>query len=306
MVFRGEKIWCKECGECRTMESGHLFYISISDGGRWEEEQLALSRELMPGYNGRAKGWYYHKFGICAKCMGEKKFQYYDHVILKYVYAYAEYSNCLADLCREWERMFRYELNEEMLREIDSEAYKELEKSGLSGTKKENLPVSDRYVHKAKENIYRYAKAKSKNYTYLVKLSGKLRELAPDTVTALKNRGQNELVDYVKYNAKPERDYDMFFGYGEVTGPDMFCEVTYGYHDLYEMLTKSGEFSSDEEIRKAFFESKLFRSLPNTIAKLKHKSLHKEEPVSICVINEIEGLMKDGFNNGKGIDIDDM
>ncbi len=286
MVFRGEKIWCKEFRACRTMESGDLFSISISDGGRWEEKQLALSRELMPSYNGRANGWYYHKFGICAKCMGEKKFQYYDHVILKYVDAYAEYSNCLADLCREWEQLFRYEINEEMLHAIDGEAYKELEKSGLSGTKKENLPVSDRYVHKAKENIYRYAKEKSKNYQYLVKLSEKLRELAPDTVTALNNRGQHELVDYVKYNVKPERDYDMFFGSGDATGHDMFCEVICGCRDLCEMLTKSGEFSSDEEIRKAFFESKLFRSLPNTIAKLNHKSAHGEEAQIIDLIKE--------------------
>ena len=140
LELRGEKIFCKKCGACITIEyEGGPQWTQIGDMGVWE--QVELNQRMLPGYNPEKNGYYYIRLGaVCENCK-DSNIKVFDenYILARYLNKYCELEDLDNFLMRRIENEMRHDLTEELLQEMAPEAFEKYWSQNHFGIKKEKM-----------------------------------------------------------------------------------------------------------------------------------------------------------------------
>lgn len=273
--IRGEKIYCKECGECVTIEyEGGPQMTHIGDMEVYE--QMEASKELLPDYDAEKHGYYFIRVAVCSKCKNnEKKVFDYDYILFRYMDKYNELEELKENMLEEMVRYISKNLSEDMLREIDAGAYEELKQKKHFGIRKEKVRIGEEYVRRAKRNIYPYMQKQFNKDERLIKLADELRQLELEAETEVIKYWRSGLKGYCKISTTQPRNLNSYICYDatirtpkEKNGNvDMYDYVELDLSRIKKTIRNKNKFSYNRGLERDEL-SNFYKRFPNYIAKL--------------------------------------
>ncbi|MCR4693175.1 MAG: hypothetical protein K5664_04770 [Firmicutes bacterium] len=273
--IRGEKIYCEKCGECITIEyEGGPQMTQIGDMEVYE--QMEVSKELLPDYDAEKYGYYFIRVAVCSKCKSKRKKVFDDdYILFRYMDKYNELEEFKENMLEEMVKYIRKNLSEDMLREIDADAYEELKQKKHFGIKKEKVRIAEEYVRRAKRNIYPYMQKQFNKDERLIRLADELRQLEPEAEAEVIKYWRSGLKGYCKISITQPRNLNPYICYDatirtpkEKTGNvDMYDDVELDLSRIRKTIRNKNKFSYNRGLEKDEI-SNFYKRLPNYIAKL--------------------------------------
>lgn len=271
---RGEMIHCEKCGATRLLEyAGGPQFTQIGDFGCME--QIELSKMFMPEYNAEQEGYYYHRFGVCQKCVQKRhnaKIFCDDYIVFQYLDKVNEFNSLKGHFEYMVVENLKKNINVRLLEEINPTAFDTFIHTKHFGIKKEKRRISEIYVNQSKKQIFEYLKRQLDSNSELNELKELVLEMEIDVKKEL-SKYMFSIEGFLLDNVNDERNLNPYICYEATTRVPaeqestqaFYIPIKYSKKEVEKILHNTKKF--DCNIDEYSLED-LFRRLPQIISKI--------------------------------------
>ncbi|MBE7031421.1 MAG: hypothetical protein E7401_00470 [Ruminococcaceae bacterium] len=266
--IRGEKIHCKKCGEVCTIEyEGGAKPTQIGDFSVIEQKRL--SKKYMRNYDAKDKGYYYHHFGICSRCISRRHraTELYDKQIIDYIEKVKNFAET-----KEWHKSetlkkFESNINEDLLRQASPTSFCVLKDTKHFGIKKEKRRIVEKYIEQAKSEIAQYLNEQLEKIPELKQAKEELFKIEKK-LTFILPKCKRVIKGYMPIDLVSERNLNPYICYEMTTRVPKEIDATRGFYkpikyskEMVESIIGNNEklncALNDDDLE--YFWGKLFR-----------------------------------------------